>query len=531
MIQLSRWKVIVVVLAGVLGLLFALPNVLTPAQREALPDWMPSRTINLGLDLRGGSSLLLEVDIDDLREQRIANLAEDVSLALNRASIPHQRPVRGQTGVTVRLADPARATEAERALRELARPSIQTGAANLTVRVQDDGSLTAQLSQAALEQEANDAVSRSIEVIRRRLDPDGTREINPQRQGRDRIIVAAPGETDPEGMRRLIGQTARLTFHEVDSSGRVMEAVQSGRAPYGWMLMNDEGTPYLLRERPLLTGEMLTRSEVAYDLNQQPAVGLQFNGEGARIFGQYTTRNVGNAFAIVLDDEIVSVATIREPIPGGNGQISDVGGIERATEMVTLLNAGALPARLNVEEQRTVGAELGADAVRGGAIATTIAFIGVLAFMVLVYGVLFGGISVVAILVNGVLIIAAMSATGAALTLPGIAGLILTLAMAVDANVLIYERMRDEVRNGRTPIAAMDAGFSRAMVTIVDANLTTLIAAWIMFFFGAGPVRGFAWTLSIGVITSVFTAVLITQVLLAVWVRVARPKRLPIAEA
>lgn len=531
MIQLSRWKVVLVAVATVLGILFALPNLLSPAQREALPGWMPSRTINLGLDLRGGSSLLLEVDIDDLREQRIANLAEDVEVALNRASIPHQRPVRGPTGVTVRINEAGQAQAAERALRDLARPNIATGAANLGVTAQEGGVLSVQYSQAALEQEANDAVARSIEVIRRRLDPDGVREINPQRQGRDRIIVAAPGETDPEGMRRLIGQTARLTFHEVASQQRTLEAYQSGRAPYGWMLMTYEGQPYLLRERPLLTGEMLTSSSVAYDQFNQPAVGLQFNGEGARIFGQYTTRNVGQSFAIVLDENIVSVANIREPIPGGSGQISNVGGVERATEMVTLLNAGALPARLNVEEQRTVGAELGADAVRGGAIATTVAFILVLVFMVLAYGVLFGGISVIALVINGVLIIAAMSATGAALTLPGIAGLILTLAMAVDANVLIYERMRDEARAGRTPISAMDAGFSRAMVTIVDANLTTLIAAWIMFFFGAGPVRGFAWTLSIGVITSVFTAVLITQVLLAVWVRMARPKRLPIAEA
>ena len=531
MMQLSRWKVILVVLATVLGLAYAAPNLMSEAQREALPDWAPNRGVNLGLDLQGGSSLLLEVDVDDLRRQRIANLAEDVEVALNRASIPHQRPQTGATGVTVRLNDPAQAQAAETALRDLVRPNLQTGASNLSVRRQDDGSLSVQFSEAALADEASQAVARSIEVIRRRLDPDGTKEINPVRQGTDRIVVSAPGETDPEGMRRLIGQTARLTFHEVDSSGRVMEVVQTGRAPYGWMLMMEEGTPYLLRERPLLTGEMLTNSSVAYDQFNQPAVGLQFNGEGARIFGDYTTRNVGNAFAIVLDEENDSVATIREPIPGGSGQLSDVGSIERATEMVTLLNAGALPAQLNVEEQRTVGAELGADAVRGGAIATTVAFVGVLLFMILAYGFLFGGISVIALLVNGVLIIATMSVTGASLSLPGIAGLILTLAMAVDANVLIYERMRDEVRNGRTPIGAMDAGFSRAMVTIVDANLTTLIAAWIMFFFGAGPVRGFAWTLSIGVITSVFTAVLITQVLLAIWVRVARPKRLPIAEA
>jgi preprotein translocase subunit SecD len=258
-------------------------------------------------------------------------------------------------------------------------------------------------------------------------------------------------------------------------------------------------------------------------------VELRFDSQGARRFGALTTRNVGKRFAILLDDEVISAPVINEPIPGGSGQISGNFTQATANELAVLLRAGALPAPLSVEEQRTVGAELGQDAIDAGRISTIIAFVSVLVFMILAYGFLFGGISVVALLINGLLIIGAMSVTGAALTLPGIAGLILTLAVAVDANVLIYERMREEVRAGRAPIVAMDAGFSRAMVTILDANITTLVAALIMFGFGSGPVKGFAWTLTIGVFTSVFTAVMVTQVGLAWWFKAARPKRLPIA--
>lgn len=530
MIQLSRWKVILVALAMVLGVIFSLPNVLPAETRERLPGWMPKNTLNLGLDLQGGSHLLLQVDTEALRAERISNLAEDVDNALSQARIPHRRPVRGDASVTVTINDPEQADAALQALRALVRPSLTTGSADLNVsRGQTPDQFVVALSADAISREASDAVAQSIEVIRRRVDALGTREPSISRQGDNRIVVQAPGESDPQRLMEVIGQTARLTFHEVGPNDRLGEALATGRTPPGWMIRTEAGQPYLLRERPLLTGEMLTNATVAYDQNNQPAVGLSFNGEGARIFGRYTTQNVGESFAIVLDDEIISVARIISPIPGGTGQITNVGGLERASELALLLRSGALPAPLTVEEQRTVSAGLGADAVQAGKLATAVAFVLVLAFMIAAYGFLFGGISVVALLANGLLIIAAMSATQATLTLPGIAGLILTLAMAVDANVLIYERIRDEIRAGRSPIAAMDAGFSRAMVTIVDANLTTLIAAWIMFFFGAGPVRGFAWTLSIGVITSVFTAVLITQILLALWHRAVRPKTVPIA--
>jgi protein-export membrane protein SecD len=286
----------------------------------------------------------------------------------------------------------------------------------------------------------------------------------------------------------------------------------------------------VVRRRIEISGENLADARMSNDPQTgEPVVSIRFDSQGARRFGEITTRNVNKPFAIVLDDKVLSAPNINEPILGGSAQISGGFTAESANNLAIMLRNGALPAPLKIEEQRTVGAELGADAVEAGRISTMVAFITILTFMVLAYGLLFGGISVVALVINGLLIIAAMSATQATLTLPGIAGLILTLAVAVDANVLIYERMRDEVRAGRPVLSAMEAGFSRAMETIIDANLTTLIAAAIMFFFGAGPVRGFAWTLSIGVFTSVLTAVLVTQVLLAVWYRTARPKTLPIA--
>jgi preprotein translocase subunit SecD/SecD/SecF fusion protein len=373
------------------------------------------------------------------------------------------------------------------------------------------------------------AVDQSIEVVRRRIDSLCTREPSITRQGADRIVVQAPGESDPTQLERVIGQTAQLTFQMVDVENSVQEAMAGAVPPDAELLMGEDGTPYLVKRRVIVSGENLVSASVTTDQSNQPAIGFRFDGQGARRFGETTANNIGRPFAIILDGKVISAPRINSAITGGNGIIEGSFTIASASELVNLLNGGSLPAPLTVQERRSVTASLGADAVRAGQLATVIAFAGGLVVMVLSYGGLFGGISVVALLLNGLLIIGAMSMTGATLTLPGIAGLILTLAMAVDANVLIYERMRDEANAGRSPIAAMDAGFNRAMVTIIDANLTTILAALIMFWFGAGPVRGFAWTLSIGVVTSVFTAVLVTQVLLVVWLRLRRPKSLPIA--
>lgn len=532
MFSLSRWKVLVVIAAVVLGVLFSAPNMVSQQVRDQLPGWVPAQTLNLGLDLQGGSYLLLEVDVAELRRERMTSLTEEVRKTLRDNRITFSDLGQVGSDVTVRISDPTKVEAAFTALGRLANPMASTGQADMTVTRGDDQRLRLNYAEQALREQEAGAVDQSIEIIRRRIDELGTKEPSITRQGSNRIVVQAPGESDPERLKNVIGQTAKLTFHMVDETVTPEEQA-AGRIPPGSMVLpaTDGYAPaYIVRRRALVSGEMLTDARQANDpQTSRPVVNFRFNSQGARRFGDATTHNIGKRFAIVLDDQIISAPVIQSAITGGNGQISGNFTVESANDLAVLLRAGALPARLTVEEQRTVGAELGADAVAAGATSTIIGFVAILVFMIAAYGMLFGGVSVLALLVNGALIIATMSITQATLTLPGIAGLILTLAVAVDANVLIYERIRDEMRTGRGVIQSMEAGFSRAMSAIIDANITTLLAALIMFNFGSGPVRGFAWTLSIGVFTSVFTAVLITQVLLAVWFRARRPKLLPIS--
>ncbi|MDP3745789.1 MAG: protein translocase subunit SecD [Phenylobacterium sp.] len=533
MMNLSRWKVIAVIVSVIFGVLFALPVALPQSARDALPAFMPRQTLNLGLDLQGGSYLLLEVDTDALRVEKLTNLVEDVRTTLRDEKIVFGDLRQSNGEVSVLITDPAQVNTAVNTLRtSVAGPLVgAAGGRDTIVESTGGGRIRLAFVPEALNAEAGKAVEQSIEIIRRRIDELGTREPTIIRQGVNRIVVQAPGESDPERLKAIIGQTAKLTFQMVDDSVSLEEAA-AGRVPPGSELLPSEdgySTILLVKKRALVTGEMLTDAQQSFEQQTgAPVVSFRFNGQGARRFADATTQNVNRRFAIILDGKVISAPSINEPITGGSGQISGNFTTESANDLALLLRAGALPAPLNVEEQRTVGAELGADAVRAGMISTIVGFVAILIFMLLSYGLLFGGISVIALLANALLIVAVMSLFQATLTLPGIAGLILTLAVAVDANVLIYERMRDELRSGRSVISAMDAGFSRAMTTIIDANVTTILAALIMFQFGAGPVKGFAWTLSIGVVTSVFTAVLITQFLLALWFRTARPKTLPI---
>jgi len=529
MIHLSRWKVILLALSFVFGLFFAYPNVLTAEQKAALPGWLPKSGVNLGLDLQGGSYLLLEVDVPAMREKRLTNLGEDARTVLGEVGIETAGIAQAGSGVVVTLADPATMDRALEAMRPLVAGNAGA-AADRTIQRQGEDRIRYAYTQRAMDSMASDAVTQSIEVVRRRIDSLGTREPSITRQGADRIVIQAPGASDPAELERIIGKTAQLTFQMVDVENSIEEALAGFPPPDAEIVPDANGNPYLVKKRILVSGENLTRAEVTVDQNRQTAIGFRFDGAGARRFGDATAQNIGKPFAIILDDVVISAPNIRSAITGGSGIIEGVFTIEEASEMVNLLNGGALPAPLKVEERRTVTAELGADAVAAGALSTAIGFIIILVFMLLSYGMLFGGISIIGLLLNGLLIIAAMSMTGAALTLPGIAGLVLTFAVAVDANVLIYERMRDEARAGRSVIASLDAGFNKAMGTIIDANLTTLVAAAIMFVLGAGPVKGFAWTLSIGVFTSMLSAVLVAQVALAWWLKVAKPKKLPIAE-
>lgn len=535
MMTLSRWKFIVVAASIIFGLLFAIPNVLPASVRDAMPGFLPHKTLNLGLDLQGGSYLLLEVDTAVLLKEKVANLGDDVKKTLNEEKIPIAGVSLQRQGARLQLINPG---DGDRAFKLLSRqiPQPLHSRAGTDVKVTRDGAdIVLTFTEDGIEDQAALAVEQSIEIIRRRVDELGTKEPSIARQGANRIVIQVPGESDPERLKAVIGKTAKLTFQMVDEQVTADDVARGEPLPPGAILLPyAEPRPGLaaevVRRRVDISGESLSDARLSNDPQTgAPVVSIKFDGQGAKKFGQITTRGVDKRFAMVLDGKVLSAPNINEPILGGNAVISGNFTTEGANNLAIMLRNGALPAPLKVEEQRTVGAELGADAVEAGRTSTIVGFVSILVFMLLAYGLLFGGISVIALVVNGLLIIAAMSATQATLTLPGIAGLILTLAVAVDANVLIYERMRDEVRAGRPLVTAMDAGFSRAMETIIDANLTTLLAALIMFSFGAGPVKGFAWTLSIGVFTSVFTAVVVTQLLLGMWFRYTRPKTLPIA--
>ncbi len=534
MMNLARWKVVLVILATVIGLLFTLPNMLPAKVRDSLPAFMPKNTLHLGLDLQGGSYLLYSVDTVALRNERLTNMAEDVRTTFHDKQINFTDLAVNNGEIGMRVTDPAQLNEATNALRStLGAPLAGTpGGRDVSVTTTPDQRIRVAFVPEAFDAEASKAVEQNIEVIRRRIDQTGTKEINPVRQGKDRIVIEAPGESDPEKLKNLIGQTAKLTFQMVDDQA-APEDVAAGRIPPGDELLpsTDGFAPaYVVKKRSVVTGEMLTDAHPGFD--QQgggSVVEFRFNGVGARRFGDTTRQNVGKRFAIVLDKKVISAPVIEGPIPGGQGRITGHFTPESANELSVLLRAGALPAPMKVEQQRTVGAELGADAVKAGTLSAVVGLAATMVFMLVIYGGLFGGISLIALAVNAVMIIGLMSLTQATLTLPGIAGLILTLAVAVDANVLIYERMRDELRSGKNLISSMEAGFTRAWGTIFDANMTHIFSALIMFNLGSGPVKGFAWTLSIGVLTTVFSAVLVTQVLLAWWFRTVRPKILPIA--
>jgi preprotein translocase subunit SecD len=534
MLQVARWRVLLVLIVTLLGIVFAVPNVLPESTRNQLPGFL-QKTINLGLDLRGGSQLLLEVDVATLRRSQTENIQDQMLRALREAE-PTIRAGRASIEgdvARVRLVNAADVARARPIMREVGRSQTTAGGDVLTFTETPEGVIEARMTDAHVRELSRQAAQQSIEVIRRRIDPDGTAEISIARQGDDRIAVQAPGVTDPEQLRSRIGQTALMTFHMVREVSPEDQA--AGRVPAGAIAVQPYpgvgDRPDVVERRPRFTGERLTTANASTDPQTGEFVlAFRLDGEGTRLFCRITQQYTGQRFAILLDNQVLTAPTINEPICGGSGQISGSFTAESANELAVMLRAGALPAPLTVIEQRSVTAELGQAAIDAGQTSTFIAFGLVLLFMVLAYGLLFGGISVIALVVNGVLIVAIMTITGAALTLPGVAGLILTLAVALDANVLIYERMREEARAGRQPALAIDAGFNRAVLTIFDANITHLGAAFIMLNLAPpGPVKGFAWTLLIGVFTSVFTAVLITQVLVAWWFRTFRPKKLPIS--
>lgn len=531
MLTLSRWKIIAVTLSVIFGILFSLPNVLPQKTLDAMPGWLPHQKLNLGLDLQGGSYLLYEVDTEALHRERLSNLTEDVRTQLRNEQIPFGELSQQGEIISVRIGDPSRYNDALNLLRQnIGAPLAGViGGKDTAISGKGDNRIEIRFVPEAARADAAKAVDQSIETIRRRIDSLGTKEPSINRQGENRIMIQAPGESDPGKLRDIVGKTAKLTFQMVDETV-TPEDIQAGRIPPGSeVLPGDRFSPvYVVKKRAVVSGEELTNASQSFDQNGAPAVAFAFNGSGAKKFGDVTTRNRGKKFAIVLDKRVLSAPVINDPITGGSGIITGSFTAQSANELALLLRSGALPAPLNIEDQRTVTAELGADAVKAGAISLAIGAAAMFVFVILAYG-LFGGFAAIALVVNVLLIVGIMSMTQATLTFPGIAGLILTLAVAVDANVLIYERMRDEANAGRTPMAAADHGYKLALTSILDANITSLISGLIMFSFGSGPVKGFAWTLVIGVFTSLFTAIFITQVLIGWWFKTTKPKKLPIA--
>ena len=523
MIQIPRWQIAAVIVVLLLGVAFAVPNLFDRSQLRDLPDWLPSEKVNLGLDLRGGSYLLLEVDIDAVIEEQLEGLVDGIRTDLRRARLGYSDlGITGQS-VTFTLRDPSKMDEVRRIARDLS--------AGLNIDTDSDsGRVEISFTDQALRERTNNVLAQSIEIVRRRIDETGTREPTIQRQGDDRILVQLPGVDDPERIKDLLGQTAKLTFRMVEESVRAgVDSIPPGAE----VLPSDEAGPdgepverFVVRKRVMVSGDTLVDAQATVQQGQ-PVVRFRFDSVGARRFGEATQQNVGRPFAIVLDGKVISAPVIREPILGGEGIISGNFTFQSANDLAILLRAGALPAPLTILEERTVGPGLGADSIRAGEIAAVLGLIFVVIFMGVIYG-LFGVLANIALMFNLILILGALSALQATLTLPGIAGIVLTLGMAVDANVLIFERIREETRSGRGLITGIDAGYRRAMTTIVDSNLTTLIAAVILFQFGSGPVKGFAVTLAIGLVSSMFTAIMVTRLMVVAWLRRRRPQQLAI---
>lgn len=516
MLHFSRWKIIFIALVCLAGILAALPNFLSDDVRAKIPSWLPSSTVNLGLDLRGGSYLLLDVKVDEYLKEQIAALEEDVRKTLREKRIGYQNLRHNANSVSFTVRDASSAQKIPDLIREVNRDVQVT---------ESDGNISAVFNEDYIKDARHKVMDQSIEIVRRRVDETGTREPIIQRQGDTRILLQVPGLEDPEHLKLLLGKTAKLTFHLLDETTPVEEAMK-GRLPVTSQLLKSEGDEqgryYVVQKQVMLGGDALVDARAGVG-EMEPIVNFRFNTAGARKFAEITKDNVGHPFAIVLDNHVISAPVIREPILGGSGQISGNFTLQSANDLALLLRAGSLPAPLEVLEERTVGPSLGADSIAAGKKASLIGVIFVVVLMVVMYP-RFGWFANVALIVNLILILAVMSLLQATLTLPGIAGIVLTMGMAVDANVLIYERIRDEVSIGRTPFAAIDQGFRHAFTTITDANVTTLISALLLYIFGSGSVKGFGVTLTIGILSSMFTAVLLTRLMIVVWLKKTRPK-------
>jgi preprotein translocase subunit SecD len=531
MLYFTRWKALGIVLTALVVCLCAVPNFFPEARVKTWPLWA-QRHLVLGLDLQGGSYLLLAVDSNYVKKEKLDAVRDDVRRVLREAKIGYTGLNSRNDAVEVHISRDTEMQTALSKLRELSQPLGgllgSNGQRSLEVSDAGNGTIRLTVPQAAITERIRQTIEQSIQIVERRVNQLGTVEPVIQRQGTDRILVQVPGLQDPTRLKELLGKTAKMEFRMVDESVSPDAAAQGQIPPDDELLPEVSGPKLVIKKQVLVSGGDLSDAQPGFDQRSgEPVVNFKFNSAGARKFAQATTENVGQRFAIVLDNQVISAPVIREPIIGGQGQISGSFTVQSANDLAILLRAGALPAPLTVIEERTVGPGLGQDSIEKGELAAYVGSIMVVVFMLVTYR-LFGLFANIAVAINVAMIFGVLSLLNATLTLPGIAGIVLTVGIAVDSNVLIYERIREEIRGGRNAISAIDAGFKRALATILDSNITTFIAAAVLFYIGTGPVRGFAVTLGIGILTTVFTAFTLTRLIVAWWVRWKRPQSVPI---
>lgn len=526
MISIPLWRAVIVLLICLGGVLFSLPTFLSEATLKTMPSWFPTHRVNLGLDLQGGSHLLLEVDVKSGLKDRLQLTLEDIRTQLRKEKIFYSALMLQGEAITFRTKESADVSNAEKILKRFD--------SHFIIDIKDNNQLSVTFDEMSREDYTNKIIAQSLEIVSRRIDQLGTKEPSIQRQGHDRIILQLPGLQDPSHIKNLLGQTAKMTFRLVHPETPFVTS-EDQIAPQGYeALPFDEnqkprGLPprVYVEKRIALGGEHLVDAQVSFGEHNEAKVAFRFDTAGGRKFAEITRNNVNRMLAIVLDNKVVSAPNINGVIAGGSGEITGNFTSQEATDLAILMRAGALPAPLKIIEERTVGPDLGADSINAGENATIISMMLVAVFMIIAYA-LFGVFSVIALLFNLALLVAVLALTGSTLTLPGIAGIALTIGMAVDANVLIYERIKEELRNGKKIVIAVEAGYKRAIATILDSNITTLIGAAALYFWGSGPIKGFGVTLTFGIIISMFTAITLSKILAMVWIKWRKPKVLSI---
>jgi len=533
MLNFPRWKIIMITLLSFMGIMAAVPNFLTEDQLKNYPDFLPYKQVTLGLDLQGGVHLLMEADLTEVKKEKLESKRADIRDALRAEKIVLRSSIRNNA-IHFKLTDNSQTEKAlsviEDTVEMIGGSLTGIGIADIEYDVEAGGVIVVRLTEEGLIIHSDEVITQSIEVIRRRIDGMGTTEPNIQKQGTGRILVQVPGFDDPQKLKEIIGKTAKLSFQLVNSAIGPLDRIPPGNERFP--MAESERRPgapesIVVSRRKILTGENLVDAGLGYDQDNRPVVSFRFDRIGGKKFADVTRKNVNRQFAIILDGTVISAPNIQSPILSGAGIITGNFTIETASDLGLLLRAGALPARLTVVEERTVGPDLGADNIEAGKIAAVIGLLAVMVYIVLSYGV-FGLVANFALMINIGLILGILSTLGATLTMPGVAGIVLTVGMAVDANVLIFERIREEFRKGKAALSALDTGYNKAFSTIIDANVTTFIAALILFQFGSGPIKGFAVTLAIGIVTSMFTAVSMSRMIISFWAVRKRPTTLKI---